>query len=262
MASCCGPARVQAPSKIDMNCPTCGSEGRTVNNITIKSLVLRRESERVGDGDYNICLSPTCDTVYYGPSGETFSKGDLETHVAFKAPEGPNTICYCHNLTEGDVISTMQEHPELLDFVEVSRFLKMSECSCERHHPFGGNCACSPAVGKAVKRGLADPVVRRNAAARQALPVVSIYERAAGCCGKTPGLEMVDELRRRAVHETEAKCYDMTNSGDEVPVTPELLSLMMERGDEALPVVAINGRVLWSGTFPSVDEVLTRLKHV
>ena len=63
------------------------------------------------------------------------------------------------------------------------------------------------------------------------------------------------------MNEAEAKCYDMTNSADQVPITPELLSLMMERGEEALPAVAINGRVLWSGTFPSVDEVLTRLKH-
>jgi hypothetical protein len=261
MASCCGPARVQAPTRIALKCPSCGSAGRTVNNITVNSLVVAHERQRVGVQDYNICLASSCDTVYYGPSGEIFSQEHLQTRVAFKDPDGPNTVCYCHRLTEGDIVSAMQTHPELLDFAEVSRFFNMSDCSCEHHHPFGGNCACSPAVGKAVKRGLADPIVQRNAAARRTLPVVSIYERTVGCCGKTPGLEMVDELRRRAINDAEAKCYDMTNAADEVPITPELLSLMMERGDEALPVVAIDGRVLWSGTFPSVDEVLTRLKH-
>lgn len=262
MASCCGPARVSAPNRIDMLCPRCGSDGRTVNNITVASLVLERESHRVGKHDYNICLSASCDIVYYAPTGEQFAKGDLRERIAFKEAEGPQTVCYCHNLTENDIVATMQSHPELLDFLDVSRFLNMTECSCERHHPFGGNCACSPAVGKAVKRGFSDATVLRNAAARRALPVIAIYEKGGGCCGKTTGLQMVDDLRRRAAKTAEARCYDMSNFAEDIPATPELLSLMMEHGDDALPAIAINGRILWSGSLPSVDDVLTRLKHV
>jgi len=258
MNGCCGPARVQAPVRLEYACPICGDPGRTVNNITVKSLVVPTLLEDMGTEDYNICLNPECHIVYYRPGSRSFSKKDLTVPVSYKERDRPEIVCYCHNLTSDDVVNAMRQLPQLRDFGEVQRHFGMNDCHCEKHHPFGGNCACASAVGRAVKRGHADPEVQAIRARRSDLPKVVVYERSEGCCGPSPGLQLVDSLNAKASERAEVSRVEMAGAGS-VSVSPDLVHAMMEKGEEALPAVTINDHLVWLGSCPATDEVLLYL---
>lgn len=84
MVSCCGPKRVSMPRRLDLACPRCSGRGRAVNSVTVTALVNSKVRGEVGDDDYNICLDPACDVVYYNTGARFFEKSELTIRVAFK----------------------------------------------------------------------------------------------------------------------------------------------------------------------------------
>ena len=128
-------------------CPTCGSKGKSVNLITLKSL-LRPESlgnirgdirGDIGEETFNFCEGPECPVAYFSGQGTVFSKDDLTVRIGIKESAPPRTICYCfdHSMEEirdeiaatgrSTIVKTITE--ELQD-----------GCWCETKNPQGSCC--------------------------------------------------------------------------------------------------------------------------
>ncbi len=254
MATCCGPARVSAPKRLELACPQCGDKGRTVNNVTVASLVAAARNDEVGADDYNLCLRPDCEIVYY-TADRRFRTGDMAVRIAFKDPAGPVTVCYCHRLSEDDVIHEMRTNVAARSFEEVSDIFGMKDCSCERHHPFGGNCACATAVARAVKKGLADPAVIQIDRSRASIPRVHIFEQTEGCCGSSGSNDLVGFLRKKLADRADVRTFDLARGGSP-PVPTALVTLMAERGAACLPAFTVDGAVMTSGTLPNFMQAI------
>ena len=78
------------------NCPSCNRPGRKVKRVTLENLLRADRRADIGDGPYSVCLTPDCDTVYFGAGdASTFVKSDLSVRFGLKETAPPRTVCYC-----------------------------------------------------------------------------------------------------------------------------------------------------------------------
>lgn len=259
MAACCGPARVASPARLDIACPRCADPGRTVNNITVASLVREARSAEVGGGDYNICMNRGCPVAYYDGQ-RAFTREDVKVRISFKE-EGPGTICYCHDLREEDVIAEMRRNPKARSFTEVAAILGLNSCSCERHHPLGGNCACAAEVGLAVKKGRADPIVVANDRRRDTMKKIIIFERNEGCCGPSPAGPLVSFLERKYRGAADVRAVNLAAATENVPVPVPLLLLMQREGSACLPALVVDGAVVAQRELPGFMDAVRLIEE-
>lgn len=91
-------------SPSDKPCPECGTRGKRVAGITVASLLNTKGREKIFATRYNLCLSPSCQVVYYGDDGSLFTKDQVRVPVWFKEQASPRIICYCKNVTDSDIL--------------------------------------------------------------------------------------------------------------------------------------------------------------
>jgi hypothetical protein len=137
---------VARPARLPVDCPRCADPGRTVANLTVRSLVRESSRDGLGEGDYNLCLNPACEVVYYDGSHPPLTRAEIAVRIGFKQTEGRRPICYCYDLTSEDVVAEMRRNPRARSFASVASIFGMDDCRCELHHPFGGHCACARVV--------------------------------------------------------------------------------------------------------------------
>ncbi|HBT47709.1 MAG TPA: hypothetical protein DEA73_07535 [Peptococcaceae bacterium] len=62
----------------------------------------------VGDEAYFLCPTPSCDVVYYSPSGRSFSRDEVKVAVWLKE-EGPDVpLCYCRGVTRRQILQALE----------------------------------------------------------------------------------------------------------------------------------------------------------
>lgn len=250
MAACCGPKRVSRPVPLQVACPSCSDPGRTVNNITVRSLVHAEVRGRVGEGDYNLCLNPGCEVVYYDGSHPPLTRAEMAVPIGFKLREGRKLICYCFDLTADDVIAEMRRNPRARSFPEVASIFGMNDCRCELNHPFGGHCACAAEVGRAVKDGLRDPLVLAVEQRRSAMRKVHIFEQAGD--GGARSASLAAFLERKYGEDLEVRSFAVDQSARRLPAPAALLRRMCQEGSRCLPALVIDDEVVSAGSLPDM----------
>ena len=131
-------------------CPFCRKEGRKVKAITVKHLVVEELRSEITDEDYLLCMSETCDVVYYGSdSNVQIKKEQVKVPVWFKDDANPKYICYCSQITEEDIIDAVKNEGArtLKDIIKITGAMK--NCNCEAKNPTG-EC-CSPFILETIK---------------------------------------------------------------------------------------------------------------
>ncbi|MDN5325801.1 MAG: hypothetical protein PWP41_497 [Moorella sp. (in: firmicutes)] len=112
-------------------CPECGTSGKRVASLTIASLLNTEVRENLTATRYNLCLSPSCQVVYYGDDGSLFTKDQVRVPVWFKEQAPPRIICYCKNVTDSEILEhivTRQCCNSLQDIREHTRANTGHEC--------------------------------------------------------------------------------------------------------------------------------------
>jgi hypothetical protein len=120
-------------------CPMCGSTGKTVSTLTVKSLVRGHSRVAVRDVTYRFCRTPDCDVVYY--FGDiVFLKPDLKVRVGIKEQDDSVPLCYCFGYTRADVRRDLEENgsPTIPDKVKTE--IESGFCACEVKNPSGACC--------------------------------------------------------------------------------------------------------------------------
>ncbi len=139
MADCCNVT--QEKYQVQHDCPRCGNEGKSMEIITLKSLLLPNALEKLNPvNNYRMCMNKSCNIVYFNEKKEVYLTEDINVPVYQKTEDEDCPVCYCFGWTrqklkkgayEGEghnIISTITEH------------MKAGKCGCNVNNPQGSCC--------------------------------------------------------------------------------------------------------------------------
>lgn len=148
--SCCG-----IPTGAETSiCRDCGNKGKSVREITLKSLVKESKLESIKNfTGFYFCETPSCKVVYFNNEQNVhLNKEDVKVRVGIKEKEPPIPVCYCFGWTQEKIFNQIKEIGYSTAVKEITARVKAKECACEIKNP-SGRC-CLGEVNKVVKRGM------------------------------------------------------------------------------------------------------------
>lgn len=164
--ACCTPV---AKPKAAASCPACGTEGKPVGPVTLRSLLQPHLRPQVRDEGYRFCASPGCALVYYSADGaQTFSRADLTVRVGVKETGAPRPLCYCFGHSAESIREEWVQTGKSTAMASIKAEMKAGTCRCELTNP-SGSC-CLGDVIKEVKAMTATPKMPAPAHGCCALP--------------------------------------------------------------------------------------------
>lgn len=156
-ACCDGDARCSAEASSEgsaKRCPRCGTAGRRVDRITVKSMLRPAALVRLSAPAHRFCPSSECPAVYFGRD-EVFETSDVVVPVFQKAPPGERPVCYCLGIGEAAIRRELAEVGRSTAAERVTALVKAERCACEIKNPQGSCCLGNVALAtKAASAGL------------------------------------------------------------------------------------------------------------
>lgn len=125
--------------KIIQICPRCGHPGIKVNNkAVIYNLRKSAEAKRDVSLRWNACINPDCRCSYFIKDKE-FTTEDLINPLFYKDKSDNVPVCYCSNLTRGEIKNAVENGCRTIS--EVQKFTKKKNTgNCEKINPLGKCC--------------------------------------------------------------------------------------------------------------------------
>lgn len=151
MGECCagGPADPKAEAaEAPANCPACGAKGKKVKRLTVLALLRPSARARVRDDAHRICLSPSCDTVYFGRT-DRFGRDEVNVRVGQKETAPDRLVCYCFHHTPASIEDEIRRTGRSTVVERIKAEVQAGRCACEATNPEGTCCLGN--VGRAVK---------------------------------------------------------------------------------------------------------------
>lgn len=141
MASCCAMdpgARRGDPT----SCPACGTRGRPVPPITLKSLLRPGALERLDPRQqYLFCPAADCDVVYFGAAPQPlYTVTDLKVPVFPKDRGDDVPVCYCFHWTRRRLRDDLRTHGRSTAPGAIQALVRREVCGCEVNNPQGSCC--------------------------------------------------------------------------------------------------------------------------
>ena len=135
-------------------CKECGNKGKSVKQITLKSLVKEPKHKVIKSFDgFYFCETPNCQVVYFNNEEQVYlHKEDIKVRVGIKETKNPIPVCYCFRWTSGRIFNQIKQFEYSTAGQEISVKVKAGACVCEIKNP-SGRC-CLVEVNKIVKRGI------------------------------------------------------------------------------------------------------------
>lgn len=141
MASCCGvdPRGVRHDPGA---CPACGTRGKPVPLVTLKSLLKPRALALLdAERQYLFCPSPDCDVVYFADAPELlYAVTDLKVPVFPKDAGDDVPVCYCFHWTRRRLREDLLAHGRSTAPAAISALVRRGVCGCEVNNPQGSCC--------------------------------------------------------------------------------------------------------------------------
>lgn len=136
MDNCCGTSN----NTRDGRCPRCGTKGKTVQTITLKSLLVPSSLEKLDpDAEYFFCPKDGCEAVYFD-GGNTFTTDHLKVAVFQKDLSENVPICYCFDWTRKRVAAEIQTTGKSTAVEQITDHIRAGRCGCEVNNPQGSCC--------------------------------------------------------------------------------------------------------------------------
>ena len=146
-------------------CPRCGQKGPKVKRVTLESLLCSERRADIAEGQYHVCTTPRCETVYFGPDGgATFARSDLRVRFGLKESGPPRPVCYCFDHSIEGIHDEIRRTGESTVVDSIKADMQGPGCRCEHTNPLGACCLSS--VQAVVAEGVS--MVGREAAPAEA----------------------------------------------------------------------------------------------
>jgi len=105
----------------------------------VKALLRPAALETLSGSDHRFCPTASCPIVYFA-DGEAFSGADVLVSVFQKESGGSRTVCYCFQISEGDLRREIEATGESTASSRVTAHVKAGRCACEIKNPQGSCC--------------------------------------------------------------------------------------------------------------------------
>ena len=141
MSDCCSIENTSTdePSK-DLLCPNCKDNGKSIDTITLKSLLVPSAMKRLDSSHkYQFCRTADCPVIYFNES-VSFSKDDLTVEVFQKGNSDSTPTCYCFGYNRKDIADDVIQNGKSTIKEEVTQYVKDNKCACELRNPQGSCC--------------------------------------------------------------------------------------------------------------------------
>jgi hypothetical protein len=156
MEECCPPGTEPSLKTNDLACPSCGHNGRDLDEITLRALLQPEALARLGECEHRFCPSPGCPVVYFGRV-ETFHKGDVVAPVFQKEPPGDRVVCHCFGIDEETIRQEIDSSGLSPSAERIRVLVQAGRCACEVRNPQGTCCLGNVAAVVASARARFDP---------------------------------------------------------------------------------------------------------
>lgn len=134
---CCKAAAHAAP------CPACGQSGRRVGVETVRALVSEKAAARMPGSGLLLCVSQTCDVVYFSESLDepwNARREAVSVSVFQKECDPARPVCYCFGRTVASIREEIRRTGGSGVEDEIRSKVKEGLCSCETKNPQGTCC--------------------------------------------------------------------------------------------------------------------------
>lgn len=120
-------------------CPKCGQPAIAVDFKTVEyNLIDSAKLTIESNVKWNICNNPNCDCSYFSKR-QIFKTTDLIKPLFFKDSGDNVPICYCSDLTRGEIKNAVKQGMKTID--DVQKFTKKNISGlCEERNPLGKCC--------------------------------------------------------------------------------------------------------------------------
>lgn len=141
MASCCS-ADPRLLRDDPAACPACGTKGRAVPLVTLKSLLKPRALELLDAGrQYLFCPAAGCEVVYFTDTPQpVYTLTDLKVPVFPKDAGDDVPVCYCFHWTRRRLREDLLAHGRSTAPAAISALVRRGVCGCEVNNPQGSCC--------------------------------------------------------------------------------------------------------------------------
>ncbi|MBI4870054.1 MAG: hypothetical protein HY814_00625 [Candidatus Riflebacteria bacterium] len=124
-------------------CPDCGAQGHRVDAETVRALTVERVLAAMPQGELGICLSPSCDTVYFSQQLDSpwvARREDVTVRVFRKEQAPGRLVCYCFGHTVASIREEVLRTRNSGIEEELRRMVADRRCSCKTTNPQGTCC--------------------------------------------------------------------------------------------------------------------------
>jgi len=122
-------------------CPACNQKGRSVQKLTLESLLVDSAKSRLGEAALRFCRTADCDVVYFDEAHEqTFLTTDVKVPVFQKTDEASRPVCYCFTHTVGSIQREVAETGTSGVPESIGAKCKAGLDACEENNPQGSCC--------------------------------------------------------------------------------------------------------------------------
>lgn len=120
-------------------CPECGLPALDVNIQAVKYNVVESLQSHINlNSRWNACVNPACDCSYFSKQ-TAFRTTDLIVPLFYKDSSDSVPICYCSNLTRGEVKNAVRNGCKTID--DVQNYIgKDITGLCHERNPLGKCC--------------------------------------------------------------------------------------------------------------------------
>lgn len=110
-----------------------------VNVEAVKYNVVESLQDQINLKDkWSVCVNPACDCSYFSKTME-LSTADLNVQLFFKDESDSVPICYCSNITRGEVKEAVKNGCKSID--DIQNYTKKDLTGlCEERNPLGKCC--------------------------------------------------------------------------------------------------------------------------
>jgi len=137
MSDCCNIKTEKEKNRI---CSYCHEKGKTVEIITVKSLLKPDAMKRLNTIDgFAFCRTNDCPVIYFNRH-QNFMKSDITVRVFQKEHKKDVPVCYCFGYTTEiiqQVLKTVDQYPPS---ETIQQYVKEKKCACETRNPQGSCC--------------------------------------------------------------------------------------------------------------------------
>lgn len=140
MSDCCLTGNKSSINQQILSCPNCHGKGKSVDVITLKSLLGPDAMKRLDSSlHYQFCRTADCPVVYFNES-TSFLKDEIAVMVFQKDNLYTTLVCYCFGFNRKTLIDDVNQNGKSSIQEEIKQYVKDKKCACEIRNPQGSCC--------------------------------------------------------------------------------------------------------------------------